>query len=99
MIVLQTKSKTQQYAFTKDIGRIFGYKDPVKLLKGFRDYSDSHPKAFGPYKPYLKNQGMDTLYDIICFAYYLENRDLLEAETRSINFSTELPRLKEVYQS
>ena len=56
MVILQTKSKAQQYAFTKDIGRIFGYKDPVKLLKGFRDYADGHPKAFGPYKPYLKNR-------------------------------------------
>ncbi|CZR02840.1 hypothetical protein [Trichococcus collinsii] len=99
MVILQTKSKAQQYAFTKDIGRIFGYKDPVKLLKGFRDYADSHPKTFGPYKPYLKNRGMDTLYDIICFAFYFENRDLLEAGTRSVSFPAELPRLKEVYQS
>ncbi|WP_373780160.1 hypothetical protein [Jeotgalibaca porci] len=99
MVILQTKQKTQQYAFTKDIGRIFGYKDPVKLLKGFRDYVDSHPNAFNPYKPYLKNQGMDTLYDIICFAFYLENRDLLESGTRSISFTGELTRLREVYQA
>ena len=99
MELIEVKAKSQQYAFTKDIGGIFGYKDPVKLLKSFRDYADSHPNAFHPYKPYVKNQGMDTLYSIICFAYYLENRDLLESDTRSINFSTELPRLKEVYQS
>ncbi|MGE7366070.1 hypothetical protein ACQKKE_05425 [Desemzia incerta] len=99
MEVLQTKIKTQQYAFTKDVGRIFGYKDPVKLLKSFRDYADGHPNVFRPYKPYIKNRGMDTLYDIICFAYYFENRDLLESETRSVSFKNELPRLKEVYQS
>lgn len=98
MEILQAKKKTQQFAFTKDIARIFGYKDPVKLLKGFRDYVDDHPAAFNPYKPYVKNQGMDTLYDIVCFAFYFENRDLLDSGTRSITFKQELPRLKEVYQ-
>ena len=99
MELIQVKAKSQQYAFTKDIGGIFGYKDPVKLLKSFRDYADSHPNAFHPYKPYVKNQGMDTLYSIICFAYYFENRDLLEAGTRSITFNKELHRLREVYDA
>lgn len=98
MTIFEIKIKTQQFAMTKDIARIFGYKDPAKLLKGFREYSDSNPKAFKPYKPYIKNQGMDTLYDIICFAYYFENKDLLDAGTRSISFKEELPRLREVYQ-
>lgn len=98
MEILQAKKKTQQFAFTKDIASIFGYKDPVKLLKGFREYADSHPSAFNPYKPYVKNRGMDTLYDIVCFAFYFENRDLLDSGTRSITFKQELPRLKEVYQ-
>ena len=40
---------------------------------------------------------MDTLYNVICFAFYFENKDLLEAGTRSIKFADELPRLKEVY--
>lgn len=98
MTILQVKTKTQQYAMAKDIGRIFGYKDPTKLLRGFREYADSHPIAFGSYKPYIKNKGLDTLYDIVCFAYYFENKDLLEAGTRSVKFERELPRLKEVYQ-
>lgn len=98
MTIIQSVRKTQQYASRKEIARIFSYKDPTRLLKDFRDYADSHEKAFYPYKPYLKNSGMDTLYDIICFAYYFENRDLLESGTRSISFKEELPRLKEVYQ-
>jgi len=98
MTIIQAVKKSQQLATRKDIAMIFGYKDPTRLLKDFRDYADHHPNAFLPYKPYIKNKGMDSLYDIICFAYYFENRDLLEASTRSISFKEELPRLKEVYQ-
>lgn len=97
METVKVKKMTQKYAFSKDIGRIFNYKDPAKLLKGFREYADANPNAFKPYRPYIKNHGMDTLYDIICFAYYFENKDLLDAGTRSISFKHELPRLKEVY--
>lgn len=98
MEIIKAKIKTQQYASRKEIARIFCYKDPSKLLKGFKEYADGHPNAFYPYKPYIKNYGMDTLYDIICFAFYFENKDLLDADTRSISFREELPRLKEVYQ-
>lgn len=41
---------------------------------------------------------MDTLYDILCFAYYFENKDLLESGTRSITFKQDLPRLREAYK-
>lgn len=98
MELLQTKVKTQQFARRKDIACIFAYKNPSNLLKQFRQFADDNPKAFYPYKPYIKNVGMDSLYDILCFAYYFENKDLLEAGTRSISFKEELPRLKEVYQ-
>ena len=91
------KTKNQHYASRKDIARIFCYKDPTRLLKGFRNYADGHPKIFEPYKPYVKNDGMDSVYDILCFAYYFENKDLLEAGTRSISFKEELARLREVY--
>lgn len=97
MMVLQTKKVSQKYALAKDIGLIFGYKDPVRLLKSYRDYADRNPNKFKSYKAYIKNKGSDTLYNIVCFAFYFENKDLLEAGTRSINFSEELPRLKEVY--
>lgn len=99
MEVMTVKTKSQQYAMTKDIAKIFGYKDPAKLLKEYREFADSNPNVFKPYRPYIKNKGMDTLYDIICFAYFFENKDLLKAGTRSIHFKKELPRLKEVYQS
>lgn len=98
MTVVQVKTKAQQYATRKDIARIFCYKDPTRLLKDFRNHADENESKFYPYKPYIKNHGMDTLYDIICFAYYFENKDLLDAGTRSISFKEELPRLKEVYQ-
>lgn len=98
MQVIEVKTMAQRYAFKKDVAKLFSYKDPTKLLKGFRDYADEHPNVFLPYKPYIRNSGMDTLYDILCFAYYFENKDLLEAGTRSIKFKEELPKLKEAYQ-
>ena len=99
MQLLQAKTKTQQFATPKEIARIFCYKNPSTLLKHFREYAAEHPKAFYPHKPFIKNKGMDTLYDIVAFGYYFENKDLLEAGTRSISFQEELPRLREVYQS
>lgn len=98
MHIVTGKVVHQQFAFKKDIGRIFNYKDPTRLLKSFRDYADDNTKAFHPHRPYIKNIGMDTLYNILAFAYFIENKDLLEAGTRSISFKEELPRLKEVYQ-
>lgn len=98
MKVIEAINISQRYAFKKDIGRVFNYKDPAKLLKSFREYAENNANVFHPYKPFIKNAGMDTLYSIICFAYYFENKDLLEAGTRSIRFKDELPRLKEVYQ-
>lgn len=98
MKVLTVLNKTQQYAFKKDIAKIFGYKDPSKLLKGFREYANSSPGAFKPHTPYILNKGMEPLYDIICFAYYFEYKDLLDAGSRSISFKEELPRLREAYK-
>lgn len=99
MVILDVKEVGQLYGFAKDISKLFGYKDPTKLLKDFRKYADENKSAFHPYKPYIKNQGMDNLYSIVCFAFYFENRDLLEAGTRSITFKKELPRLRKVYES
>lgn len=97
MDLLKIRTQSQHYATPKDIARIFCYKNPSTLLKHFREYAAEHPKAFYPHKPFIKNKGMDTLYDIVAFAYYFENKDLLESGTRSITFKKELPRLREVY--
>ena len=97
MIYLEAEKTTKKYASRKTIAEIFDYKNPSKLLKTFRELADEQPHIFRPYKPYVKNKGMDTLYNVICFAFYFENKDLLEAGTRSIKFTDELPRLKEVY--
>lgn len=94
MILMETKKKSQVWASRKNIAEIFGYKNPSDLLKRFRELD---PDMFYPYKPFVKDTGMDTMYNIICFAYYYENRDLIEAGSRSISFEKELPRLKEIY--
>lgn len=99
MEMLTANKITQRWAMAKDIGIIFGYKAPAKLLKGFRDFADNHPNYFSPYKPYLKQSGLDTTYEIICFAFYYENKDLLDAGSRSVKFnSQEIARLKEAYK-
>ena len=97
MIYLEAEKTTKKYTTRKTIAEIFDYKNPSKLLKTFRELADEQPHIFRPYKPYVKNKGMGTLYNVICFAFYFENKDLLEAGTRSIKFADELPRLKEVY--
>lgn len=97
MPLLATQMKTQVFATRNNIGDIFGRKDPSKLLRGFKKYADENWNKFHPHTPYIKNEGVDTLYNIICFAFYLENKDLLEAGTRSIKFKQEYPRLKEAY--
>lgn len=98
MIVLETREITQKYALRKDISKIFGYKSPERLLKDFRSFVDENPTYFKPIdKPYVKNNGFDTLYNIYAFAFYFENKDLVDAGSRSISFKKELSRLKEVY--
>ena len=97
MIYLEAEKTTKKYATRKTIAEIFDYKNPTSLLKKFRDIADEQPSVFKPYKPYIRNNGMDTLYNIICFAFYFENKDLLESGTRSIKLADELSRLKEVY--
>lgn len=93
---LLTASKiTAKYAQAKTIATIFNYKDCSHLLKRFREFADDNPKYFHPYKPYIKNKGISTMYSIICFAHFLENMDLVEAGRG--NFKEDLPRLKEVY--
>ena len=36
--------------------------------------------------------------DVYCFAFYFENRGLLDAGSRSIKFQDDVERLKEVYK-
>lgn len=89
---------TQKYAFHKGIAEIFGYKSPGRMLKDFRDFVDGNPNYFKPIKrPYVKNKGLHTMYSIYAFAFYFENKDLVDAGSRSISFKKELENLKEVY--
>ena len=96
MQLLQTEYTTQKYASRKDIAEIFGYKDPSKLLAGFKKHADENPNYYKPVKPYVENSGMNTLYNIYAFAHYFQNRDLVEVN-RAIPFRKDLMDLKEVY--
>lgn len=97
MNLVAVKTVPQHWARPKEVGRIVGYKDPSKLLKSFREFCEKRPNFFSPHKPFIKNEGMDISYDILCFAFYFENRNLLDAGSRSLNFQKDLIRLKEVY--
>lgn len=89
---------SQKYASRKDIATIFGYKNPNALLKTFRETADKHPRLYRPYRPYIKNNGMDNLYNIVCFDFYLSNKDLIEAGTRSMKLADVKDELEEVWR-
>ncbi len=97
MQILEVRKTQQQFASRRDIGKIFGYKDPTRLLQSFREVADENPNQFKPHTPYIKNAGMETLYSVICFAYYLEFKDVVETRSRLTSFKKELPRLRKAY--
>lgn len=98
MNLVTAKKLNQVYAYQKDIALIFGYKHPQRLLKAFRDICDERPSYFFPItKPYVRDGDSGASYNIYAFAHYFENRGLLDAGSRSLNFREDLQRLKEVY--
>lgn len=94
---IKVRTLHQVWIFQKDVSDIFNYKSPSGLLKRFREFSDKHPNFFLPHKPYLMQDSSLIQYDVFCFAFYYENRGLLEAGSRSIKFQDDIERLKEVY--
>ncbi|TLQ49310.1 hypothetical protein FEZ33_01375 [Ruoffia tabacinasalis] len=97
MNIIKATFTPQYWALPKDIALIFGYKSPTKLLTSFRAFCDSRPNYFNPTKPYRELEGTDTIYNVYAFAHYFENRQLLDAGTRSLKFENDLPRLVEAY--
>lgn len=96
-LIEKTISAHQVWGFQKDIAVIFSYRSPSGMLKRYRDFCDRNKSFFEPHKPYLDFEDSSYIYDIYCFAYYFENRGLLESGTRSLRFKDDLKRLKEVY--
>lgn len=99
MQLVESKPINQVWAYNNDIAEIFNYKSPATMLKQYREFCDRNPSYFKPHKPYLKFQGKTMVYDVFCFAFYFENRDLLEIGSRSmlVSFQEDLERIKEVY--
>ena len=56
MQLVQARKVTQKYASRQDIAKIFGYKDPSKLLVSFRGHADDNPDYYKPVQPYIKKQ-------------------------------------------
>lgn len=98
MQLVETKPINQVWANNNDIADIFNYKSPATILKKYRGFCDKNPIYFKPHKPYLKFHGKQW-YTIFCFAFYFENRDLLEIGSRSmqVSFQKDLERIKKVY--
>jgi len=96
VIYLEAEKTTQKYASRQDIAKIFGYKDPSKLLASFKKHADENPDYYKPVQPYIENRSMNTLYNVYAFAHYFQNRDLVEVN-RAIPFKEDLEDLKEVY--
>lgn len=97
MEIVKVREVTQFWAFPKDIAHIFGYKSPTKLLRAYREFCEVRPNYFKPMLPYREIPGTDTVYNVYCFAHYFENRAMLDAGTRSLNFEKDLPRIRDAY--
>lgn len=98
MEIVKVRSINPVYAYPKDLKAIVQKTNISNLLRDFRNFVDSHPNYFFPYRGYHKDQGRDTVYDIYPFLHYYENEHLLEAGSRSIDFKSDLPRIKEMIE-
>ena len=95
MQLVQTTKVTTKYVQAKGIAEIFSYKHPSRLLQRFKTFADENEGYFHPVKPYIKNQGISTMYNIYAFAHFFEDMDLVEIGRG--DFKEDLKRLKEVY--
>lgn len=87
----------QQYYTMANICRFIGKSRSAtnKVVAEFVDFSGNHENFFKPCTPVLRNKKTNPVYNIYCFMYYLENRDLIKAGAKGLKFSAELARLKE----
>lgn len=67
------------------------------MLRRYRNFCNARPNYFAPRKPYNEHEGSLTVYDVLCFAHYFENRSMLDAGSKSLDFKKDLPRLREAY--
>lgn len=97
--MVRVHEMTQKFGFKKDVERMMGYKDLWEYLREFVAFADANPKTFYPLTPYIKHDKKTRQYNLLAYAFYHENKDLLDAGTRSIKLADELPRLRAAYRS
>ena len=83
------------WLYPKDVQWLIGRKKTAtfEFLKEFKNFVEKRPNYFNPVKPIVDGQ-----YNCLALMHFYENRNLLNAGSRSLNFKEDLPRLKEVYQ-
>lgn len=99
MKVVEVEKIVETWARAQQVGRMINKKSPYKFLKEFREYCETHPKAFKPHKPLIQRGGSETEYNIWAVMYFFENQHFLEAGARIEPFYMDLERLKQVYRS
>lgn len=99
MEVIKVIPVFQLWMYPKDIQTLIGRKSSSTsvFLKEFRDFCEERPNYFKPVKPIQDDLNSETQYNYFAILHFYENRQMLLAGTRSLNFKDDLPRLKEAY--
>lgn len=98
MHVLKTLEIPPIWLDAGNIKQLINRKNPSELLKSFREFVKHNPSYFGDTRPLLDIEGATLQYNFYAFVHFYENRDLLEAGSRSVKFDREeARRIRESY--
>lgn len=98
MEIITIKPVSQQWLTASDVGKLIGRKKTSTntFLKSFKDFVDDRPNFFKGVKPIAKHDGSTALYNYWAINCYLENKDLLDARSRSISFKEYIHEKREL---
>ncbi|MGX7108325.1 hypothetical protein [Facklamia miroungae] len=99
MEIVKVRPVIQMWLYKKDVEQLIGRKSTSahNFLRDFEKFCRSRPNYFKPVKPFQSDSHSTTQYNYYAIVHFFENRELLMAGTRSINFKNDLERLKEAY--
>lgn len=99
MEIINVKPVIQAWLYPRHVAVLIGAKatKTSNFLRDFEAFVAKRPNYFNPVKPMITGEGRDAMYNFYAIAHYHENKDLLDAGTRSLNFKEDLKRLKEAY--
>ncbi len=88
----------QQWLTAKDVEKLIGRKrsSTNTFLNSFKDFVEDRPNFFKGIKPIAKHDNSTPLYNYWAINCYIENKDLLDARSRSINFKDYIKEKREL---